>query len=144
MKSNAATAPGEPTLTLPLPPKGHTYVAIPDDIRASAATSNAIHTLCRLGGGDTVSEMEDDLAKLARLCLTQNGKGKLVLTLNVKVDGLRRLEITPEIKTTLPKEKAQGSVLFATESGQLVSRNPEQPELDLKVVNFEKTAPRQV
>lgn len=134
----------EPTLSLPLPPKGHHYVAVPDDIRPSAIQSNAIATLCRIRGGDLVSELEDDLAQLAKLCLVMGGKGKLVLQISVKADGLRRLEFKPELKTTLPKAPAEGSVLFATESGQILSRDPAQPELDLKVVNFDTPEPRKV
>lgn len=45
---------------------------------------------------------------------------------------MKKLTIKPSIAVKAPKEKTEESILFATPDGQLLTRDPDQPELDLR------------
>lgn len=138
----AATPP--PTVNLPAPARGFMYVQVPDDLRASAITSSAVANLCRISGGDLVAGLDDDLKVLTAQVLLTGKKGKLVLTIALKPDGHKKVIVASDVKLTAPKTPPEPSILFATPAGQLLPRDPEQQELDLKVMQFESTTPREV
>lgn len=138
----AATPP--PTVNLPAPARGFMYVQVPEDLRASAITSQAVANLCRISGGDLVAGLDDDLKTLTGQVLLTGKKGKVVVTIALKPDGHKKVIVASDVKLTAPKTPPEPSILFATPAGQLLPRDPEQQELDLKVMQFESTTPREV
>lgn len=131
-------APAEPTLTLPLPPKGHHYLALPDDIRATAFTSDALHSLIRIGNGDLVAELAEKFPELISACSTLNQKGSLTLKVSIAPGGMGKMEINYDVSSKVPKEKKHSSLLFCTQKGQLLNRDPAQLELDLRTAALPK------
>lgn len=139
-----AAPAASPTVNLPAPSRGFMYVQVPEDLRASAITSEAVATLCRLAGGDLVAGLEDDLKTLAAQVLLTGKKGKVVLTLAMKPDSYKKVVVATDVKLTAPKTPPEPSVLFSTPSGQLLPRDPEQMDLDLKVVSITTTPAREI
>lgn len=137
-------APAAPTVTLPAPPRGFMYVQVPEDLRKSAIQSEAIRSLCRISNGELVAGLDDDLKELTAQVQLTGKKGKVVITIAMKPSGERRVDIVSDIKVTAPKTPPSPCILFTTPTGQLVPRDPDQRELDLKVVQIDTPAPRQL
>lgn len=131
---NPSPAQAEETIQMPLPPKGRTYIAVPDDIRLTAINSEAIHSLCRIAGGDLVAELNEKLSQLVTACGSLNRKGGLSLKVNIAPGGMGKMEISFDCDIKPPKEKRHPSMLFCTPKGQLLANDPSQQELDLRVV----------
>ena len=112
------------TITLEEPPRSHHYLAVPDDIRPTALTSEAIVGLCRIEGGDFVAHLNDELRALNVACLTLNKKGSIAI----------KLTLDPAGQVKAPKPKRHPSLLFMSSTGQLLSRHPDQMEMDLRTV----------
>ena len=134
-------------VNLPAPEPGFAYVQVPADLQKAAITSGAVAALCRIGGGDFIAELDDDLREVAKACLTLGEKGSITIKLAFSAGGMKKLNIQPTVTAKAPKEKTESSILFATLDGQLVSRDPDQPELpNLRVIDAElpNGAPRRI
>jgi hypothetical protein len=88
----------------------------------------------RKGGLHT--ELSDELADLVHACVETGKKGKLALTVTVvpAKDEDGTVQITDDVKVTVPKPDARPSVFFADDHGNLSRTNPRQPELPLREV----------
>lgn len=122
------------TITLEEPPRSHHYLAVPDDIRPTALTSEAIVGLCRIEGGDFVAQLNDELRALNVACLTLNKKGSIAIKLTLDPAGQAQVEIDYDITVKAPKPKRHPSLLYMSSTGQLLSRHPDQMEMDLRTV----------
>lgn len=128
----------------PAPKRNHMLVEVPDDLRKSAIQAQVIASLCRIGGGDFIAELDEDLQTLVSSCITLGKKGKLVITLAVEPNSFKKLAIKPKIDLRAPKVETVQSILYATEKGQLLTRDPDQMEMDLKVVSMPEQPAREV
>ena len=119
-------------VSLPVPPKHHVYLPIPDDLPIRAITGEGIQGLCRIDSGNLVDEfggaMHEVLSEVRRL----GRKGKLSLSLVIAPGGADSLSIEYDVNPKPPKEKRNPSMIFCTSEGQLVTRNPTQMEMDLR------------
>jgi len=71
-------------------------------------------------------------------------KAKIVLILDLVLDG-DSIDVTGEVKVTLPKVKKKRTVFYATPQNLLTRRNPKQGELPLRTVsNTPADAPRAI
>jgi hypothetical protein len=122
------------TITLEEPPRSFRYLAVPDDIRPTALNSEAILGLCRIDGGDLVAELNEELRDLNMACLTLNKKGSITIKLTLDPAGQAQVEIDYDITVKAPKAKRHPSLLYMSSSGQLLSRHPDQMEMDLRTV----------
>lgn len=122
------------TVTLTAPERGFQYVQVPKDLQKAAITSGGVAALCRIGGGDFIAGLTEDLQEVAKACLTLGEKGNITIKLAFSAGGMKKLVIKPTIAVKAPKEKTEESILFATPDGQLLTRDPDQPELDLRVI----------
>jgi len=136
--------PLESTITLPVPPKGRFYIAIPEDLRATAINSDAVHSLCRIDGGDMIAEIGEKLPQLVTACGTLNRKGSFSLKVVITPGGMGKMEISYDCDIKPPKEKKHPSMLFCTAEGQLLNRDPSQMEMDLRTVAHPDRAPLRV
>lgn len=86
--------------------------------------------------GGLHSELSDELAELVQSCVETGKKGKLVLTVAVvpAKDEDGTVQITDDVKVTVPKPDARPSVFFADDHGNLSRTNPRQGELPLREV----------
>jgi hypothetical protein len=143
MKPNAAIELSD-SITLPSPPKSHRYLAVPEDIRPTAINSEAIIGFCRIDQGDMVAEIDERLQELNIACLTLGKKGKFTLCITLTPAGQSQIEIDYDVSIKAPKCKKHPSLLFISEKGQLLSRNPNQMEMDLRTVATPDSAPLRV
>lgn len=137
----AQATPSSETTPMPPPNKGHMWVQVPEDLQRSAITSSAIATLCRIGNGDLVAELTEDIEELVSKCMSLGKKGSVSLKLSVAPDTYKKLAIKPKIELKAPKMETEFSILFATPNGQLLTRDPDQMEMDLKVVQISEGKP---
>lgn len=87
-------------------------------------------------------ELSEKLAELTRACTQHCKSGKLILTITLTPasgDG-STMSVEDQIALKLPETKKPNSLFFTTDDGQLVRDNPEQHQLNLKVVNPETAA----
>lgn len=124
-----------PSVSLPQPEKGFQYVQVPKDLQKTAITSGGVAALCRIGNGDFIAGLTEDLQEVAKACLMLGEKGSITIKLAFAAGGMKKLTIKPSISVKAPKEKTEESILFATPDGQLLTRDPDQPELDLRVID---------
>ncbi len=88
-----------------------------------------------LGHGATNTQAGKLLAELLNACDANGGKGKIVLTISVSASkGLA--EIAATAKATVPQPKLPGGTYFKTADGRLVTEDPRQAKLPLKILNM--------
>ncbi|WP_052372002.1 hypothetical protein [Amycolatopsis taiwanensis] len=87
--------------------------------------------LLELARGKTHRELSEALAEIAREVVKTKKQGKLQLTLVLKpqpaVEGA--IFVSDEIKSSVPKFDRPASIFFATDLGDLVRTDPNQPVL---------------
>lgn len=89
--------------------------------------------LAEFGHGATNQQAGDRMRSLVKACVEHSGKGKLVLTLDVKAsDGLAEIKAT--LKTTEPQPGSASATYFATETGALVTEDPKQQTFPAKIL----------
>lgn len=95
-------------------------------------------TLKALRYGTLDTDLGEKLHELvSRVDATQRAGG-LTLTLKVKPGGPGRIEITDDIKVTMPKEEKGSSIMFVLPSGKITRTDPRQMEIEgLKTVDQE-------
>jgi hypothetical protein len=133
-----------PSVSLPQPEKGFQYVQVPSDLQKAAITSGAVAALCRIGNGDFIAGLTDDLQEVTKACITLGEKGSVTIKLAFSAGGMKKLVIKPSTAVKAPKEKTEESILFATSDGQLLTRDPDQPELNLRVIDRDTRNIREV
>lgn len=99
-------------------------------------------TLRHIGGGVFIDTASDKMAELVNAVDSTGKAGKL--TLEVKVKKATRggaMHITGTMKLTKPAEEPMEAMLFATPEGNLVTDDPHQQKLDLKVASGASDTP---
>jgi hypothetical protein len=103
-----------------------------------------VNNLSLLGHGeflDTLSEARLEL----ETAISETGKGgELNIKIKVMPDGHNKRVIGFEIKMKKPAVATRNTYVFTTQQGQYVENDPEQRQLDLKVVPMGKPQPRAV
>lgn len=101
-----------------------------DDTEQNNATDFAI-TLLALNKGRTHNDLSEQLRDLIKAVTNTRKGGKLQLTLAVKpqpgVEGA--VLVTADVRATKPRFDQPASIFYATEDGDLVRNNPDQPSL---------------
>jgi hypothetical protein len=103
--------------------------------------------LAGLEGGrvhaDLSTAIRDMVAELHDTRQNQGGKpkGKLVLSFDFRLDS-DVIEITTDVKLTLPKQVRGKTVMYATPDNHLTSRNPRQQEFGFRDANEIRTEVR--
>jgi hypothetical protein len=89
--------------------------------------------------GTLDSELGQKLHEVVQRVDATQRVGSISLTLKVKPGGAGRIEITDDIKVTMPKEEKGSSIMFVMPvSGALVRTDPRQMEIEgLKTVDRE-------
>lgn len=145
-EASAERLPTEPPvkiehLQLPVPPKNHIYLAIPEDIPVRTITGEGIQGLCRIDSGNLVDEFQSALRDVITAVQTLGRKGSLKLKLDFAPGGHNRVAIAFDVVASPPREKRHPAQIFCTPLGQLVSRDPDQFEMDLRTAPKPDQAP---
>lgn len=143
-ESDPVTLEISTTVSLPIPEPGFRYLQVPDDILPTALTSEAILGFCRIDGGDFVAEIDEKLHELNVACLTFNKKGSMQVTIKLDPAGQSQIEIDTDVTIKAPKEKKHPTLLYISQHGQLLSRHPDQMELNLRSVAKPESRPLRV
>lgn len=91
-------------------------------------------TLRLLDGGAFLDQASEKLAQLVKGVEETGKAGKLVISLELKRVSGGALSITPNAEVSVPKPKADSTLLWATVEGNLSIDNPHQQKLDLRAV----------
>jgi hypothetical protein len=132
------------TVTLPKPEKGFHYVQVPEDITQSTIRIPIVASLCRISSGDLLAGLDEDLRELIKQVQLLGEKGHVTLKIAASAGGLKKVKIDPAITKKIPTEKAESSILYASTEGQLLVRDPDQPELDLRIIDADTPPARRV
>lgn len=98
-------------------------------------SNNILETCRNIGGGRFIDEASDKLAELIRAVNDSGRAGKVQLEINVKkATRGGAMHVTGKVKLTRPAEEPMEAMLFADEDGRLLTEDPHQEKLDLRVV----------
>jgi hypothetical protein len=136
MRTNTKDKPDTDTstVTLPEPKRGFMYVQVPEDLHKSSFDLPVLYSLCRLESGGLLEELNDKLAKVVAKCMTLGKKGTISLTIAFKPEGSKKMEVAAKVDAKPPKNDIPSTYLFATDRGQLLAQDPDQRELDLRII----------
>lgn len=112
-------------------------------MKTETITSNTFERVLRnQRKGAMAADLSDKLAELTRACQAHGKAGKLILTLKLTpTDGEgAAVMVFDDIEIKAPKATKPNSIFFTTEDGQLLRDDPNQKELELKVVPPQPTA----
>jgi hypothetical protein len=84
-------------------------------------------------GGGLHGELTDELADLVTAVREHDKPGTLTLTITVKPNA-DSFFVSDEVKVKAPRAERGSSLFFADDTGNLMRRDPRQPELPLREV----------
>ncbi|MEC5321197.1 hypothetical protein VSX61_20030 [Brenneria populi subsp. brevivirga] len=93
--------------------------------------------------GTLDAELTEALADVIKAVRETRKKGSVTLTLNLAMLDSRTentLKITPDIKFSIPKLEMADTIMFSTADGDLLRDDPDQIQMDLKVINAKSNA----
>lgn len=103
-------------------------------------SNNILETCRNIGGGRFIDEASEKLAELIRAVNESGRTGKVELIIGVKkATRGGAMHVTGKVKLTKPAEEPMEAMLFSDEEGRLLTEDPKQQKLDLRVVE-EKSA----
>lgn len=99
-------------------------------------SNNILETCRHIGGGTFIDQASDKLAELIRAVNESGRAGKVELIIGVKkATRGGAMHITGKVRLTKPLEEPMEAMLFSTEDGRLMTEDPNQAKLDLRVVH---------
>ena len=96
--------------------------------------SNFADVLGGLEGGIALLQLNDQLQELVQAGTKHRKAGEIALTLKVSPNGETAVSVAAAVKAKIPEGARGVTVFFADASGNLLRRNPNQPELPLREV----------
>lgn len=96
-------------------------------------------TLRALRNGHFLDEASDDLARVVNAVSESGKSGKLTIEITVKRAGQGRnsaLSVQATSAAKLPKQPVDDTLMFPTPDGNLLTEDPRQQKLDLKVASI--------
>jgi hypothetical protein len=75
---------------------------------------------------ELLAEADRQLTEVVEAVKTHGGKGKLTLTLELKLGNAGQLEFGPALATTKPARKLPKQIVYADDDGRLHRRDPTQ------------------
>lgn len=93
-------------------------------------TRSAIDILQELRYGTLVDDLSEKLQEVVSACDNTRKVGELRLTIKIKPGKSGEVEITDQIKATIPELPKGGSIMYVTPEGNLQRQDPRQMTLD--------------
>lgn len=78
--------------------------------------------------GEIPAEADAALTDILTALREHGGKGKLTLTLNLKLNKTGQIELIPDIKAEKPRRAMATGLFFADDEGRLMRRDPNQAD----------------
>ena len=94
--------------------------------------SNFADVLGKLEDGIAFEEMNSALQELVQAVMMHRKAGEITLKLAVAPNGETAVSVKAKITAKVPEGARGVTVFFASPSGQLLRKNPNQPELPLR------------
>ena len=89
--------------------------------------------------GGTLTDLAEAMREVTEAALATGKAGAVILKFKVRAAAKSgALVVEDEIKTTLPKTEAEGSIFFADDRGNLLREDPNQKQLPLRTVDGAK------
>lgn len=85
--------------------------------------------LARHNSGQTVQDIDDLMARVAREIIRYGGKGKVSVSLEIKANGEMGVSVEPTVTHSLPK-RSQGEAFFYPDQEGDLFREPPPDEAD--------------
>lgn len=105
------------------------------------APQSILEFLAAMDAGAFVSFASDEFDALKRAMQDhlrdvggKHAKGRITITVDLKLDEIGTVEVFPEVSLKLPKPVAQRRIMFVGDKGHFIKQNPNQPELALRFV----------
>lgn len=95
-------------------------------------------TLRLLNGGTFLDQVSLENALLVQAITEHGGTGKLTIEITIKRSAGGAMAVSGKFSSKAPSPKADETLVWALETGELVLDNPKQQKLDLHVVNEAK------
>lgn len=76
--------------------------------------------------GEIPAEADAALTDILTALREHGGKGKLTLTLNLKLNKTGQIELAPDLKSEKPRRAMSTGLFFADDDGRLLRRDPNQ------------------
>lgn len=85
--------------------------------------------------GEVLSDLADAVREVTEAVRATGKGGKISFTLKIRQAAKSgAMVVEDEVKTTLPKSEAEGSIFFADDAGNLLREDPNQRQLPLRTV----------
>lgn len=78
--------------------------------------------------GEIPAEADAALTDILTALREHGGKGKLTLTLNLKLNKTGQIELVPDIKAEKPRRAMATGMFFTDDDGRLMRRDPNQAD----------------
>ena len=103
-----------------------------------------IEVMKQLRAGRTQEELSQGVNELVNACRNTGKKGELILKITVKPDrgDSGQYFINDDITVKAPKFERGQTLMWGTPEGNLQRTDPNQLDMDLKIVREEQVAPR--
>ncbi len=85
--------------------------------------------------GDAYDEMGLQLGEVVTAVLDTLKSGSITVSLSIKPNGKGAVTVSHDIKAKVPQAASPQTTFFATSSGSLMRRDPNQTEMQLREVN---------
>lgn len=98
--------------------------------------------LAYINKGTLDAELTEALAEVIKAVRETSKKGSVTLTLNCQMLNTRdenTMKVTPKVTRTIPELDRADTIMFSTADGDLLRDDPDQMQIDLKVID--KPAP---
>jgi hypothetical protein len=103
-----------------------------------------IAMLQQKAGGIALTDLDQALAEVVSRVTGTRKKGKLTLTITIKPNAKRGVQVLDDLKVDLPKDEVATSFFYAGDNGELLKNDPQQRELELRSVPDEAAQPIKV
>ena len=103
----------------------------------------ATDQIANINNGFFDSELGQAIAEAVAAVLKHGRKATVTAKLEISVQNLSNgtVKIMHDVKSTLPKEKREGGILFVTPEGNLTPNDPAQIKLALQSIETPQQAP---
>jgi hypothetical protein len=94
--------------------------------------SNFSDVLGNLEGGRTFAELNDQLQDVVTAVMEHNKPGEITVVLKISPNGQHAVSVAAAIKSKAPEANRGVTTFYADGAGNLLRRDPRQPELPLR------------
>lgn len=110
---------------------------------AESKCTNFSQQIAYINKGTLDIELTETLAMIIQAVRETRKKGSVTLTLSVEMLNPRtddQMKVTPDVKFNKPKLELADTIMFSTADGDLLRDDPDQVQMDLKIIETKSGA----